>query len=103
MSLGVTIVIAKSFSRIHFGNLINYGILPLTLESEADYDAIQEGDTLNLDNVIELLENGSNSFPVHNQTSETTIITNLEISSRQREILLAGGLLTYVGENSKDE
>ena len=103
MSLGVTIDIAKSFSRIHFGNLINYGILPLTLESEADYDAIQEGDTLNLDNVIELLENGSNSFPVHNQTSETTIITNLEISSRQREILLAGGLLTYVGENSKDE
>ena len=103
MSLGVTVVIAKSFSRIHFGNLINYGILPLTLQSETDYDVIQQGDTLNLDNVIALLESGSNSFPVQNQTSETTIITNLETSRRQREILLAGGLLTYVGENNKNE
>ena len=103
MSLGVTVVIAKSFARIHLVNLINYGGLPLTLDSEVDYDAIQEGDTLKLDSIIELLTSGSNSFPIQNQTSETTIMTTLEISSRQREILLAGGLLTYVGENSKDE
>ena len=102
MSLGVTAVIAKSFSRIHFGNLINYGILPLTLRSENDYNAMQQGDILELDNIIELLESGSHSFPVQNQTSETTIITTLEISSREREILLAGGLLTYVGENSRN-
>ena len=103
MSLGVTVVIAKSFSRIHFGNLVNYGILPLTLDSEKDFNGIQQGDVLKLDNVIELLTNDADSFPVQNKTSETTILTTLKISRRQREILLAGGLLTYVGEKTNDE
>ena len=103
MSLGVTVVIAKSFSRIHFGNLVNYGILPLTLDSEKDFDGIQQGDVLKLDNVIELLANDADSFPVQNKTSATTILTTLKISRRQREILLAGGLLTYVGEKTNGE
>ncbi|HEB71729.1 MAG TPA: aconitate hydratase, partial [Nitrospirae bacterium] len=47
--LGVKAVIVKSFARIHMANLINFGILPLTFENEADYDRIDQGDELELD------------------------------------------------------
>ena len=54
--LGVKAVIAKSFARIHAANLINAGILPLTLENADDYDAIAEGDELVLLDVFAALE-----------------------------------------------
>ena len=55
MFLGVKAVIAKSFERIHSANLINFGILPLTFKSEADYDIINSGDELQIQNIRETI------------------------------------------------
>ena len=103
MFLGVTAVIAKSFARIHLDNLMNYGVLPLTFANEDDYDAVNADDTLEITNVNGLLQDGETHIPVRDATLDRTIDTVLEVSARQREILLAGGLLRYVGQHKSDE
>lgn len=95
--LGIKAVIAKSFARIHRQNLINFGILPLTFEDEKDYDEINksmgEGDELAIENVRENLL--SDSLEVKNITTGKTFKVRHNLSDRQKEILLAGGLLNY--------
>ena len=95
--LGVRAVIAKSFARIHAANLINAGIVPLTLENADDYDELSENDALELCNVFESLEKGR--MKVKNKTTgkEYTVIG--EFSERQIGILRAGGLLPYTKSN----
>ena len=100
--LGVTAVIARSFARIHRDNLINYGVLPLTFADEGDYEAVGAGDSLEIGGVTGLLREGATRFPVVDQTLNRTFDTVLEASERQREILLAGGLLKYVGQRQTD-
>ena len=94
MYLGVRCVIAKSFARIHVANLINAGILPLTLENAADYDALEQGCALTLENIHKGMEEG-----VLTATAGAKKITlRCDLTMRQRSILLAGGLLKYIGE-----
>lgn len=97
--LGVKAVLVKSFARIHRSNLINAGILPLTFENEADYDAISEGDELELPDVKKLIINGE-KIKVINKTTGKEIVALCELSERTRNIILAGGLLNYTKENS---
>lgn len=92
--LGVKVVIAKSFARIHAANLINAGILPLTFANVADYDSIAQGDRLCLKGIRDAIQNGD-PILLQNQTSGKTIALQAEFSERQREMLLAGGLLNY--------
>jgi aconitate hydratase len=89
--LGVRVKIVKSFARIHKANLVNFGILPLTFADTSDYDKIKQGDTLTLSDVRNAVADGKTEIMVKAGNKE--IITKLEVSDRQRTILLAGGIL----------
>lgn len=91
--LGVKAVIAKSFARIHVANLINAGILPLTLENPDDYDALSLGDALELCHVFEGLEIGK--MILFNRTTGKSYRLLGSFSERAAAILRAGGLLPY--------
>ena len=94
MYLGVRCVIAKSFARIHIANLINAGILPLTLENPEDYDVLQQGCNVSLENIHSGMECGTITALAEN----SKITLRCDLTQRQRKILLAGGLLRYIGE-----
>ena len=91
--LGVRAVIAKSFARIHAANLINAGIVPLTFADPRDYDRLNQGDRLILADVHKGLETGR--FTLTDATGGFTVELEGQFTSRQREMLLAGGLLPY--------
>ena len=94
MYLGVRCVIAKSFARIHVANLINAGILPLTLANSEDYDVLEQGCALSLDDIHSGMENGVLTATA----GDKTITLRCDLTARQRSILMAGGLLRYIGE-----
>jgi len=93
MFLGVKVVLAKSFQRIHTDNLVNFGILPLTFANEKDYDGIAVGDELEITDVPRALKEGTR-LTLGNLTRKTTIEAVQSLSERQKEIILAGGVLT---------
>jgi len=95
MYLGVKAVIAKSFARIHWANLINFGILPLLFANESDYDRVKRDDVLELPGVREALSAGR-FLTVINVTQGFQFPVKYNLSDRQRRILLAGGLLNFV-------
>ena len=95
--LGVQAVIAKSFARIHKDNLINYGVLPITFTDESDYDGLTIGNQLEIANITQLLKNNDTQINVMNITNGQQISCKLDVTDRQIEILLAGGLLNHVG------
>jgi aconitate hydratase len=94
MYLGVKTVIAKSFERIHAANLVNFGILPLTFANEADYDAIGAHDTIEIGKIKTALEAGTD-LVLNDTTNGKTVRLRYALSVRQRDILLAGGMLNY--------
>ncbi len=100
LHLGVKIVITKSFARIHRSNLINAGILPFTFVNEADYDKINEGDEILVENLKELVANGGEII-VTNKTTGEKIPCACELSERAKDIILSGGLLSYTKEQAK--
>jgi len=100
MYFGIKAILAKSFARIHRDNLLNYAVLPLTFVHETDYDALDPEDALDIGDVRQCLEDGTAILVVHNHTKQTTIETSMELTLRQRQILLAGGLLRYVGKET---
>ncbi|MBQ6997257.1 MAG: aconitate hydratase [Oscillospiraceae bacterium] len=99
MYLGIRCVIAKSFARIHVANLINAGILPLTLEDPEDYEILNQGDSLHLSDIKAGMANGR--ITVVNETTGKTAITVCNLSDRQQQILLCGGLLNYTKEGGQ--
>ncbi|MEG0382427.1 MAG: aconitate hydratase [Christensenella sp.] len=92
--LGVKAVITKSFARIHMANLINNGILPLVFVNEEDYDKINQGDVLKIEDVRANIAEHEHFF-VKNETQGTRFEVALDVSLRLREMLLAGGLLNH--------
>ena len=98
LHLGVKAVVVKSFARIHRSNLINAGILPLTFKNEADYDLINEGDDLIIENVIDCVKNDA-QMVIKNKTNGANIEVDCELSGRAKDIILSGGLLNYTKEN----
>jgi aconitate hydratase len=99
--LGVKAVIVKSFARIHRANLINAGILPLEFAYDADYDKISEGDVLELPCIAKLIADGKSTFTLVNKTTGEESEVKCELSDRNRDIMLAGGLLDYTREKLK--
>lgn len=97
--LGIKAVIAKSFARIHVANLINFGIVPMTLTSRADYDKIDEGDLIEIRGFREAVA-GSGEAYLTDKTKGIDIPLTLTLTDRQRRILLAGGLLAYTKSNN---
>jgi aconitate hydratase len=95
MYLGVQAVMAKSLARIHRANLINFGIAPLTFEDPDDYGSIAQGDELRLAGAREAIAQGQ-PLTLENLTSGATIKVRCEISERERQVLVAGGLLNAI-------
>ena len=96
--LGVKAVLVKSFARIHRANLVNAGILPLTFVNESDYDKISEGDKLELINIRADITAGKQKITLVNKTTGNNISVLCELTERQKDIILAGGLLDYTRE-----
>jgi aconitate hydratase len=94
MYLGVKAVIAKSLERIHTANLINFGILPLTFINEADYDAIEQGDEVEISDIRGALT-GDRELKLTNTSKSKEVTLKYDLSDRQKQIILAGGLLNY--------
>jgi aconitate hydratase len=95
MFLGVRAVVAKSIERIHRANLINFGIVPFAFENADDYEQIDEGDRVEIRGVREAVS-GDGHAALTLDTKGTEIPIHVELSDRQRGILLAGGLLNTV-------
>ena len=95
MYLGIRAVVTKSFARIHVANLINAGILPLTFENEADYDKFTQGDKLTISGILEGMDTG---FVTMKNEAGAQARLHCDLTQRQKEILLAGGLLEYTRE-----
>lgn len=98
LQLGIRAVIAKSFARIHMANLINSGIIPLVLADESDYEKIAQGDELVIENAREKVL--MPEFDVLDKTAGEKIHVRLEVSDRQRQMLLEGGLLNFTAKNN---
>ncbi|MEG1845746.1 MAG: aconitase family protein, partial [Oscillospiraceae bacterium] len=96
--LGIKAVITKSFARIHCANLINAGILPLTFANASDYDKVSQGDELSL---IDIKNSILNELPakLFNKTKNEEYELNYDLSQRQKDIIVSGGLLNYTREN----
>jgi aconitate hydratase len=101
LHLGVKAVVAKSFARIHRRNLVAQGIVALTFADESDYDKAEVGQTWSFPKLREELEQGSDTIKVEIEGGDELELKH-DFSEHEREILLAGGLLSYLrdqGEN----
>lgn len=90
--LGQHAVIAKSYARIGWQNLANFGIVPLEFTDESDYEAIDQGDTLKIENLQDQLKSGKDVV-VQNVTKDSEFKTTHTLSGRQLNALLQGGVI----------
>ena len=95
MYLGVRVVIAKSIERIHKANLINFCIVPIEFAEPADYDKIAPDDELQIDNLLEVIKSGD-TIKITKADGSFEFTGKLELSERDREILLSAGLLNFI-------
>jgi aconitate hydratase len=102
MYLGVKAILTKSFARIHHDNLVNFGVVPLTFADEADYDAVESGDVLEIPDISQRVREGASTLDIVNISKGATITTHLNLLPRLRSILLVGGLLNFVGQAAKE-
>ena len=97
--LGLRAVLARSFARIHWQNLANFGVLPLTFADPADYDGIAQGDVVRLSGVHGALRSGQREFAASlvaaNGARRTTAVRH-DLSPRQVDLLLAGGVVNWL-------
>jgi aconitate hydratase len=91
-------VIAKSFARIHRRNLVSQGILPLRFKDESDYDEFEQGQRWDLPDLRKHLENGDEEIVARADGTEVTLLA--EYSPRERDILLAGGILRQLRQEA---
>jgi aconitate hydratase len=90
--LGLRVVIAKSFARIHWQNLANFGILALEFDDPDDYDNVDQDDMLTFANLHDAV-NGKDPITVENRTKDSSFTVRHRLSPRQAEYILAGGLI----------
>lgn len=99
MFLGIKIVFARSFARIHRSNLINFGILPVTVD-EAGYARLTQGTRIRVANIHAALEQ-KGALIVRTTDTPETIACSLELSPREAALLKAGGLLNYIRSTAR--
>ncbi len=100
--LGLRVVITKDFARIHWQNLINFGVLPLTFVHPEDYDGIEQEETIYLNNIREQIQAGSTVTATLKKGNKTIELQHA-LSERQIHILLKGGLINWVKEKQQNE
>lgn len=98
MYLGVKAVLAKTIERIHLDNLANFGIVPLQFINLSDYDAINQGDEIEIPEIVKAIENGSEEIFALDKTTNKEIKLKILLTERQRKFVIAGGLLPYTGK-----
>src|SRR5436190_9776875 len=97
--LGLRLVIAKSYARIHWQNLANFGVLAAEFADPADYDRIEAGDELSMDGLTDALGAGD-ELTVHNQAKNIDVTVRHRLSPRQVAMVLAGGQISLVRSRS---
>jgi aconitate hydratase len=95
LHLGIRAIVAKSFARIHRRNLIGQGILPLVFANEADYERVSQGDLWKIESAREVVSSGETNLVARGDAG-TEIELEARLLHREREILLAGGVLKYL-------
>lgn len=98
--LGLRVVIAKSFARIHWQNLANFGVLALEFDNPDDYDSVDQDDTLRLTDLRTNLAK-QDTLQVDNLTKETSFTVRHRLSPRQVKDVLAGGLIPRLAEEER--
>jgi aconitate hydratase len=101
LHLGVRAVLAKSFARIHRANLINWGLVPLEFDHSADYDSLEAGDVLRFPDLRDALQAGRR-VAVVNERSGRSFHARCVLTPRERDLLLAGGLLAQTARSSPE-
>jgi predicted aconitate hydratase len=96
--LGLCVVVALSYARIHWQNLVNFGVLPLEFQDEADYQAVRPGDLLALTDARSAID--MKEMTLRNLTQDTEYPVRHRMSSRQVDILRAGGLIPWLRERN---
>ncbi|MBM7570398.1 aconitate hydratase [Aquibacillus albus] len=93
--LGLRVAIVKDFARIHWQNLVNFGILPVTFVNESDYDKLEQGDVLSFTNLKNNIQQG-NEFTVTIKGKNESIKVRHALSGRQIDMMIKGGLINWV-------
>jgi aconitate hydratase len=101
MYLGVKCVIAKSIARIHKGNLVNHGIIPMLFEDPAAYDRIEQGDELRIENLLDQIP--TRRVVVRDITKGFDFTVKLDLSDNEVEVVLAGGQLRFLKKQLEKE
>ena len=100
MYLGVKCVIAKSIARIHKGNLVNHGIIPMLFDDPAAYDSIDQMDELEINDLLDQIP--TRHVKVHNKTKHFTFHVSLDLTDNEIDVVLAGGQLRYLKKQLKE-
>ncbi len=92
--LGLRVALAKDFARIHWQNLVNFGILPLTFSDPSEYDLLENGDILELTDVRAKVKSGK-PFTIGVKGSNREIHVEHSMSGRQIDVMLEGGMINW--------
>lgn len=98
--LGLRVALVKDFARIHWQNLVNFGVLPITFVHNEDYDKLEQGDTLSFTNLRQKVKE-ERTFTVHVKEKNLDVAARHALSKRQIDIMLAGGIINWVKERQK--
>lgn len=101
MYLGVKCVIAKSIARIHKGNLVNHGIIPMLFSNPDDYDRISEGDDLEISQLLDQIP--TRRVKVKDVTKNFEFYVNLDLTDNEVQVVLSGGQLRYLKNQLKEQ
>ena len=94
MYLGVKAVIAKSIARIHKGNLVNHGVIPMLFENPADYDRLDQNDELEFENLLDQIP--TRSILIKDKTKDFTFRARLDLTDNEIAVVLSGGQLSFL-------
>lgn len=101
MYLGVKAVIAKSIARIHKGNLVNHGIIPMLFEDPSVYDHIELEDYIEIDNLLDQIP--TRRIKVQDKTKGFEFYVTLDLTDNEIEVVLSGGQLSYLKNQLKEQ
>ncbi|MCP4543867.1 MAG: aconitate hydratase [Chloroflexi bacterium] len=100
--LGIRAIVARSYARIHHTNLVNFGILPLVFADPDDYDIIEQGDEWEMHNLRDAIQSDQPVI-IYDRAGDRHIKTTCSLTPRQAEILLAGGLLNLIRQQTESD
>lgn len=100
MYLGVKMVVAKSIARIHKGNLINHGIIPMVFENPEDYDKLDLLDELEVNDLLDQMR--TRVVEIRDLTKGISFKAKLELSDNELEVIISGGQLRYLQKQLRE-